>query len=101
MAFPSRTATAGSLNIPSRQPAAEYVFDGSALVRRLVRGPIFFPRVAQLSESRPTLSNMPKDEHGEKQLGAAAQADEWDARYSEREGARWSGRPNGRLLVEV
>ena len=24
-----------------------------------------------------------------------------DARYSEQEGARWSGRPNGRLLVEV
>jgi 2-polyprenyl-3-methyl-5-hydroxy-6-metoxy-1,4-benzoquinol methylase len=28
-------------------------------------------------------------------------ADEWDARYSEREGARWSGRPNGRLRVEA
>ena len=32
--------------------------------------------------------------------GSAGQAAEWDARYSERDGARWSG-PNGRLLVEV
>ena len=30
----------------------------------------------------------------------AAQAAEWDARYGERE-AMWSGRPNGRLVVEV
>jgi SAM-dependent methyltransferase len=40
-------------------------------------------------------------EHSEKQSDAAAQAAEWDARYSERDGARWSGRPNGRLLAEV
>jgi 2-polyprenyl-3-methyl-5-hydroxy-6-metoxy-1,4-benzoquinol methylase len=33
--------------------------------------------------------------------GSAGQAAEWDARYSERDGARWSGRPNGRLLAEV
>jgi SAM-dependent methyltransferase len=44
---------------------------------------------------------MPNDEHGETRFGAAADADEWNARYSEREGARWSGRPNGRFLVEV
>jgi SAM-dependent methyltransferase len=44
---------------------------------------------------------MPEDEQGEKRFGAAAQADEWDARYSERDGAMWSGGPNGRLLVEV
>jgi len=44
---------------------------------------------------------MPKDEHGEKRFGASAHADEWDARYTEREGAMWSGRPNGRLLVEI
>lgn len=31
----------------------------------------------------------------------AAQADEWDARYGETDGPRWSGRPNGRLVVEV
>ena len=31
----------------------------------------------------------------------AAQAAEWDARYSEHDGGRWSGRPNGRLLAEV
>jgi SAM-dependent methyltransferase len=44
---------------------------------------------------------MPLDQNGEKRLGAAAHADEWDARYREREGARWSGRPNGRLRVEA
>jgi SAM-dependent methyltransferase len=42
---------------------------------------------------------MPEDER--ERFGAAAQADEWDASYSERDGAKWSGRPNGRLLVEV
>ena len=42
-----------------------------------------------------------KDEHGEKPFSAAAQADEWDARYRAREGALWSGRPNGRLRVET
>jgi SAM-dependent methyltransferase len=40
-------------------------------------------------------------EHGEQRFGAAAQADEWDGRYSERNWAMWSGRPNGRLLAEV
>lgn len=44
---------------------------------------------------------MHEHEHGEQRFSAAAQADEWDARYSEREGARWSGRPNGRLRVEA
>jgi SAM-dependent methyltransferase len=44
---------------------------------------------------------MPEDERDEKRFGAEAQADEWDARYSERDDAMWSGRPNGRLLVEV
>ena len=52
-------------------------------------------------EYRPTLRNMREDEHGEKRFGATAQAAEWDERYSEREGAMWSGRPNGRLLAEV
>ena len=37
----------------------------------------------------------------EERFGAAAQAAEWDARYSERDGAMWSGRPNGRLVAEV
>jgi len=44
---------------------------------------------------------MDRHEHHEKRSGAAVQAAEWDARYSERDGARWSGRPNGRLLAEV
>jgi SAM-dependent methyltransferase len=44
---------------------------------------------------------MPEDEHDEKQFSAEAQAREWDARYSEGGGAKWSGRPNGRLVVEV
>jgi len=30
-----------------------------------------------------------------------AQAAKWDARYSERDGGMWSGRPNGRLVAEV
>jgi SAM-dependent methyltransferase len=41
------------------------------------------------------------DDHGEKQFDEAAQAAEWDARYSEGDGAMWSGRPNGRLVAEV
>ncbi|MGD0808882.1 MAG: class I SAM-dependent methyltransferase [Acidimicrobiales bacterium] len=44
---------------------------------------------------------MPKDEDGEKRFGTTTPADEWDERYSERDGAKWSGRPNGRLTVEV
>jgi SAM-dependent methyltransferase len=40
-------------------------------------------------------------EHSEERLGAAAEAAEWDSRYSERDGAMWSGRPNGRLVAEV
>ena len=44
---------------------------------------------------------MDQHEHREERSGAAAQAAEWDARYVERDGARWSGRPNGRLLAEV
>jgi SAM-dependent methyltransferase len=44
---------------------------------------------------------MDRHECHERQFDSAAQATEWDARYSERDGARWSGRPNGRLLAEV
>src|SRR6202171_4125678 len=44
---------------------------------------------------------MHEHEHGDQRFGAPAQAAEWDARYSEREGAMWSGRPNGRLVAEV
>jgi SAM-dependent methyltransferase len=44
---------------------------------------------------------MPEDEDGQKRFSAAAQAGEWDARYNEPVGAMWSGRPNGRLVVEV
>src|SRR5215467_12950981 len=44
---------------------------------------------------------MSGDERHEKRFGAAADAAEWDARYSERDSAKWSGRPNGRLLAEV
>jgi len=43
---------------------------------------------------------MPEHEHAE-HGGAAAQAAEWDARYRERDGTMWSGRPNGRLVAEV
>ena len=44
---------------------------------------------------------MDRHERREKRSGPAAQAAEWDARYSERDDSRWSGRPNGRLLAEV
>ena len=44
---------------------------------------------------------MDRHERHEERSGPAAQAAEWDARYSEHDGARWSGRPNGRLVAEV
>src|ERR671931_2775394 len=40
-------------------------------------------------------------ERGEQHFGAAARAAEWDGRYRGRDGAMWSGRPNGRLVAEV
>jgi SAM-dependent methyltransferase len=39
--------------------------------------------------------------HAEEPIAGSAQAAEWDARYSERDGPMWSGRPNGRLVAEV
>jgi SAM-dependent methyltransferase len=39
-------------------------------------------------------------QHHERRFDTAAQAAEWDARYGEREGAMWSGRPNGRLVTD-
>jgi SAM-dependent methyltransferase len=44
---------------------------------------------------------MPNHDHKAQRFGAAALAAEWDARYSERDGAMWSGRPNGRLVADV
>src|SRR6267143_1209766 len=44
---------------------------------------------------------MHEHEHGERGFSAPAQAAEWDARYSMRDGTKWSGRPNGRLVAEV
>src|ERR1700751_5073476 len=44
---------------------------------------------------------MAEHEHDDPRFSAAAQAAEWDARYRERDGAMWSGRPNGRLVAEV
>ena len=37
----------------------------------------------------------------DRRFSAAAQAAEWDARYRERDGMMWSGRPNGRLVAEI
>lgn len=37
----------------------------------------------------------------DRRFDAVAQAAEWDLRYSERDGPKWSGRPNGRLVLEV
>jgi SAM-dependent methyltransferase len=47
------------------------------------------------------LRTMHGHEHDEQHVGAAAQGAEWDARYGERDGAMWSGQPNGRLVAEV
>jgi SAM-dependent methyltransferase len=44
---------------------------------------------------------MHDDELDEQRFGAAGQAAEWDARYGDRDGSMWSGRPNGRLVAEV
>ncbi len=44
---------------------------------------------------------MDQHERHEERSGSAVQAADWDARYSERDGAKWSGRPNGRLVAEV
>lgn len=44
---------------------------------------------------------MNEREDGGRQFDGAAQAAEWDARYSEGDRPRWSGRPNGRLVAEV
>jgi SAM-dependent methyltransferase len=44
---------------------------------------------------------MHEHERGEERFDTAVQATEWDARYSERDGAMWSGQPNGRLVAEV
>lgn len=48
-----------------------------------------------------TLQTMHEHEHHQPRSDAETQATEWDARYSERDGAMWSGRPNGRLVAEV
>ena len=44
---------------------------------------------------------MQNDELDERRASTLAQAAHWDARYSERAGQMWSGRPNGRLVAEV
>ena len=44
---------------------------------------------------------MTHDDGADQPHGADAQAAEWDARYGERPGTMWSGRPNGRLVAEV
>jgi SAM-dependent methyltransferase len=44
---------------------------------------------------------MQENQESERRFEPAAQAEEWDARYSERDGSRWSGRANGRLVLEA
>jgi SAM-dependent methyltransferase len=39
--------------------------------------------------------------HDEHRFATPAQAAAWDARYTERDGLMWSGRPNGRLVAEA
>src|SRR3954468_4007884 len=43
---------------------------------------------------------MHEHEDGERS-GPPGQPAEWDAKYSERSGALWSGQPNGRLVAEA
>lgn len=47
------------------------------------------------------MPNVNEHEHRENRFGSESQAAEWDDRYSEGQGSRWSGRPNGRLVAEV
>jgi SAM-dependent methyltransferase len=54
-----------------------------------------------VSQGTSTVGCMQEHERHEERSGAAGRAAEWDARYSEREGTMWSGRPNGRLVAEV
>jgi 2-polyprenyl-3-methyl-5-hydroxy-6-metoxy-1,4-benzoquinol methylase len=56
--------------------------------------------IAQLGW-RSTVQTMHEHDGDEQRFEASAQAVEWDARYSERDGTMWSGRPNGRLVSEV
>ena len=44
---------------------------------------------------------MGEERQGRQRSEAPTRAAEWDARYGEGEGAMWSGRPNGRLVLEV
>lgn len=54
-----------------------------------------------LSGCLSTVRIMPEHGHDAQRDDAATPAAEWDVRYSERDGAMWSGRPNGRLVAEV
>jgi SAM-dependent methyltransferase len=44
---------------------------------------------------------MPEHQHAAQQSDDSGQAAEWDGRYREHDGTKWSGRPNGRLVTEV
>jgi SAM-dependent methyltransferase len=51
--------------------------------------------------TRSTVLTMREHEQGARDSGAAGEPADWDARYRAREGAIWSGQPNGRLVAEV
>jgi len=115
LAFDGELAVGWCELAPRAELRAPGRYRASAWVRsRLTWGPgsgipLTFPSHAWLtggpdaahSGQRSTLRNMDRHERREKRSGPAAQAAEWDARYTERDGARWSGRPNGRLRAEV
>ena len=44
---------------------------------------------------------MPDADHHHAPVESGTQAEHWDARYQERDGKMWSGRPNGRLVAET
>ena len=50
---------------------------------------------------RPTVRRCKSSKTAGAAFGVGPQEAEWDARYSEREGAMWSGRPNGRFMAEA
>ena len=82
------------------------VRDAEALRRRRTRGGASFSisrrsRGWPSSSRRRTVQRMQDNESGGGRFDAAAQGAEWDARYTERDGSMWSGRPNGRLVAEI
>jgi SAM-dependent methyltransferase len=73
-----------------------------AWVERRVGDPFAdLPSPAASSPWLPSVEPMAEHAHAGRGGGAPTSAADWDARYGERDGLMWSGRPNGRLVAEV